>query len=331
MSVELKDIKLLWGRAANRCSFTGCRIKLSQDKKKASESFPIGEQAHIVGREERSARSKSILSIEDRDSYHNLILLCPNHHTIIDKNQEDYPIEKLHMMKSQHEYWVETTLSESHDLKTKASDIIYANLIDMAVEDCSFSTWENWISVLYGPSHVIKKTLHNKILNYTLKMYKAVWPGTLPELESAMKLFSNIMNIMLQFYMKNTDIKEDYFIEDRSYKKQRLPEAIFNELSEKRKCWENYLDELIIEVVKAANWLADLVRRDINPLFMAIDGKFSLVWGPDDDFSYNTIVPEYSIDEKNQLIDSYEEKCMYLITGLKIRLVRSRRYLVGAP
>jgi hypothetical protein len=316
MSIKEKDIKLLWGRAANRCSFPDCRIKLSQDPKTATESFPIGEQAHIVGKEPGSARSTSILSIKDQESYHNLILLCPNHHTLIDKNPKDYPIEKLHMIKSQHEYWVESTLSESYDLKTKAIDAIYAHLIDLAVEGCSFGSWEKWMSQLYGPSHRIEADIYNKALDYTLKMCKAVWPGKLPELESAMKIFSTAMNMMLNFYMKNAESKieneKDYFIEDKSYKRSWHPKEIFRELSDRRKRWENYLNELIVEVTKAANWLAELARRDINPLFMATEGKFSLIWGPDDNFSWHTIIPEYSTDEKRQLIDSYEEKWINL-------------------
>lgn len=315
MTIKEKDIKLLWGRAANRCSFPDCRMKLSQDNKTATESFPIGEQAHIVGKEEGSARSGSILSVDERESYHNLILLCPNHHTLIDKNPQDYPIEKLHMFKSQHEYWVESTLSESRNAKVKASDIIYAHLIDLTVEGCSFTTWEKWISGLFSPSHKITEDTYDKALNYTLRMYKAVWPGELPELESAMKLFSETMNIMLNFYMKNAERaekREGYFVEDKSYKRQWHPEEIFKELSDRRGRWEGYLGDLIIEVVKAANWLAELVRRDINPLFMATDGKFSLIWGPDDNLSFHTIAPEYSADEKRQLIDSYEGKCITL-------------------
>ena len=310
MSVKEKDIKLLWGGAAKRCSFPDCRMKLSQDKKTATVSFPIGEQAHIVGKEKGSARSKSILSEDQRDSYHNLILLCPNHHTVIDKNPEDYPIEILHMMKSQHEHWVDSNLSESHDLKTKASDIIYAHLIDLTVEGCSFNTWENWMSALNGPSHSIKEDIYHKALMYTLKMYKAIWPGTLPELEAAMKLFSTTMNTMLNFYMKNAESIKDHYKEDRSFKRQMHPEKLFREWADRRDRWERYLDELIIEVVKAANWLADLVRRDINPLFMATDGKFSLMMGLSDKFSFSTIVPEYSTDEKGQLIHSYEQKCI---------------------
>ena len=314
MSIKEKDIKLLWGRAANRCSFPDCSMKLSQDKKTATVSFPIGEQAHIVGKEKGSARSNSILSEDQRDSYHNLILLCPNHHTVIDKNPEDYPIEILHMMKSQHEHWVDSNLSESHDLKTKASDVIYAHLIDLAVEGCSFNTWENWMSALYSPSHSIREDIYHKVIVYTLKMYKAIWPGTLPELEGAMKLFSTTMNTMLNFYMKNAESIKDHFKEDRSFKKQMQPEKLYREWADRRDRWERYLDELIIEVVKAANWLADLVRRDINPLFMATDGKFSLNGGLTDNFSFYTIVPEYSTDEKRQLIDSYEQKCINLKT-----------------
>lgn len=218
------------------------------------------------------------------------------------------------MVKSQHEYWVESTLSESHDIKAKASDIIYAHLIDLAVEGCSFNTWEKWISALFSPSHKISEDIYDKALNYTLIMVKAVWPGKLIELESAMKLFSKSMNIMLNFYMKNAEQKEDYFVEDRSYKKQWHTEEIFKELSDKRERWDRYLGDLIIEVVKAANCLADIVRRDINPLFLATDGKFSLVWGPDDNLSFHTIAPEYSEDEKKQLISLYEEKCRELKT-----------------
>jgi hypothetical protein len=237
--------------------------------------------------------------------------LCPNHHTLIDKNPKDYPIEKLHMMKAQHEYWVESTLSESRNSKVQAADIIYAHYIDLAVEECALKIWEQGVSSLYNPSHKIREDIYEKSLKFTIKMRKAVWPEKLPELEVAMKLFSNIMNIMLNFYMKNAEERAGYLTEDRSWKRNQWhTEEVFRELANKRDRWDKYLDELIIEVAKAANWLAELVRRDINPLFMAIDGKFSL--GEFDGIYVYTIVPEYSADEKSQLIDSYEEKCINL-------------------
>lgn len=108
--------------------------------------------------------------------------------------------------------------------------------------------------------------------------------------------------------MKNAVSKKDEFVEDRSYKETWHTEKIFMDLVDRRDRWERCLDELIIEVVKAANWFADIVRRDINPLFIATNGKFSLIWGPDDNLAFHTIVYEYSNEERKQLIDSYEEK-----------------------
>jgi hypothetical protein len=108
--ISQKDIKLLWGRAASRCSI--CRIQLTQDKESTKSSFLVGEQAHIVAEQSNGPRGNSILPIEERNSYHNLILLCPTHHEMIDKNEEDFPIEKLHILKSRHELWVQDTLAK---------------------------------------------------------------------------------------------------------------------------------------------------------------------------------------------------------------------------
>jgi hypothetical protein len=311
MGIKEKDIKLLWGRAANRCSFSECRIKLSQDNKITSESFPLGEQAHIIGKDVGSARSNSILSPEERDSYHNLILLCPNHHTLIDKNPDEYPVEKLHMMKAQHELWVESTLSEVFDDKNKSFDVIYAHLIDSAVEGCNLEYFEKWVSVLNMPSHRVKIEVYENAIDFTHKIYKAVFPGKLVELESALKLFSSMINLMLSFYMENVTSTEDTFIEDKSYKERWRTPDVLKELAAKRDRWEKYLEELVVEVVKSANWFAEIVRRDVNPLFMATNGRFSLVVGPDDRLSLNTMVYEYSSDEKVQLVKSHEERYIH--------------------
>lgn len=75
----------------------------------------MGEQAHIVGEKDDAPRGKSILPIEERDSYHNLILLCAHCHTTIDKNEEDYPVERLHILKSKHELALQEKKAEVAD------------------------------------------------------------------------------------------------------------------------------------------------------------------------------------------------------------------------
>ncbi len=140
MGILQKDIKLLWGRSANRCTI--CRVKLSQDTKSTNSSFPIGVQAHIVAESLEGPRGKSILSMEDRNSYHNLILLCPTHHTIVDTDVEGYPVEKLYIIKSRHEDWVENTLeNENQDKQKEFLPITY--LLYWMEEIKPFLFWRN--------------------------------------------------------------------------------------------------------------------------------------------------------------------------------------------
>ncbi len=208
--------------------------------------------------------------------------------------------------------WVECTLSETLDIKDKHNDIIYANLIDSAVECCNLENFQKWMSELNMPSHIVEIDLYEKAIDFTLKIYKAVFPGKFVELESAIKLFSSMLNLMLNFYMKNAMSIGGIFREDKSYKERLRPQDVFRELAAKRDRWENFLEKLVIEVVKSANWFAEIVRRDINPLFMAINGKFSLVVGPDDHLSFQVIVYEFSSDEKSQLVNLYEVRYIEL-------------------
>lgn len=78
MSISDKDRKKLWSLAGNQCAM--CKTLLINDDKDI-----IGEEAHICGKQSGSERHDSSMSKEVVDSYNNLILLCANDHTKIDK------------------------------------------------------------------------------------------------------------------------------------------------------------------------------------------------------------------------------------------------------
>ena len=58
----------------------------------------------------------------------------------------------------------------------------------------------------------------------------------------------------------------------------------------------------MIEATKAANWLADIVRRDINPMFYATKGKFFVIMGPYDMLEFRSYFFEYTEHEKKDLL-----------------------------
>ena len=72
--------------------------------------------------------------------------------------------------------------------------------------------------------------------------------------------------------------------------------------------WINECHSLILESTKAANWFADVVRRDINPMFFAKDGKFIVTQGPFEGMSFRTALVEYNVEEKELLPESIAEQ-----------------------
>ncbi|MFC1593048.1 hypothetical protein ACFL4C_03445 [Candidatus Omnitrophota bacterium] len=312
MAISEKDIKLLWGRAAAMCSFTECRMKLTQDKILASDSFPLGEQAHIVGESENAPHGRSALTEAERNSYFNRILLCPNHHTIIDKNPEDYPIEKLHLIKDQHELWVEQTLSENKDMRKTAQDVIYADLIDAAVEACQLDSWDEWASRALSTTMNWDQDAHERLFKFLNKILGAVWPKTLPELECALKKLTYEIYEAIQTFMEHCEprkTKDNILVEERFYKSRGWIEddneyqQLFNEYD----AWQHKCKEHVIEATKAVNWLADVVRSDVNPLFFATKGKFLVIMGPYDPLiTFRSLFFEYTEEDKIDILRSCE-------------------------
>ena len=107
MSILDKDRKHLWAKSGNRCAICKQELFLSNRNK---ESFNVGEECHIVSRQTNGPRH--IDNYQDYDSYENLILLCRNHHKMIDdkSNISTYSVEKLHRIKERHEKWVSESL-----------------------------------------------------------------------------------------------------------------------------------------------------------------------------------------------------------------------------
>jgi hypothetical protein len=80
-----------------------------------------GEIAHIVSSRPGGPRSTYNLSPGEHDKYPNLVLLCPEHHKIIDEHPEIYTVERLRQMKADHEGAVVAALAKASE--SRAADI----------------------------------------------------------------------------------------------------------------------------------------------------------------------------------------------------------------
>jgi hypothetical protein len=102
-SYSNRTLGLLWGNSGNICAFPGCNQILTKQKTANDNSIVVGEIAHIVAVGEKypiTPRPDRNFPREDLNKYENLILLCPTHHTIVDKQPNTYSVDDLIKWKS---------------------------------------------------------------------------------------------------------------------------------------------------------------------------------------------------------------------------------------
>jgi len=98
-------------RSGGICAFPNCGKALTYEASKGEDAH-IGEAAHIRGEKPGAARYDATMSDAERNSVHNLIYLCTDHHTIIDKVPEDWQTQDLIDLKRSHEAMVREVVEQ---------------------------------------------------------------------------------------------------------------------------------------------------------------------------------------------------------------------------
>jgi hypothetical protein len=150
MAITPKSTKILWANAAGRCAFPGCQCRLCPDDAGKAAPYTLGEMAHICGEKPGASRHDASQTSAERDDYANLILVCPTHHTLIDKpeNEKKYTVAVLQEMKSDYEGYVSGRLAvQQFQDKREVASFVYPLLKE-----------NHDVFLSYGPKSEIART-----------------------------------------------------------------------------------------------------------------------------------------------------------------------------
>lgn len=273
MAIDGKDIKLLWGKAANRCSMPNCRRPLVAPADNLPSTVIVGEMAHIIGEKNspKSPRGISKLPITERNLYTNLILLCAHHHTIIDKDEKNWPIEKLHSIKREHELWVEQKLGEGVNPELQ----IYHDFIDRVVIALNLEQWEWTCDCLFR--QIMHVDFPEGIYQLCFDIFRIPLPGQNLDFEESLKNLITRSRTYLDHYMSDSAITPgDPRIMNRKRYKD-VPEGNWEEsdrLLKEYELWKRNCTMLLFNLVKAINDFAGAVRAHFRPAFFMRQGHF---------------------------------------------------------
>ena len=136
--IKDSDRKILWTRAGNKCSMCDDELTFEME---TGKDIVIGEEAHIVSEKVNGPRHREM---ENYDVYDNLVLLCPKHHTIVDKTYLEYSEERLKMIKDEHERKIKDRTSSTDPL---INWIVYTN---KNLKLNPITTGSELIDIVYG-------------------------------------------------------------------------------------------------------------------------------------------------------------------------------------
>ncbi|WP_311268776.1 HNH endonuclease [Sphingobium sp. WCS2017Hpa-17] len=300
MSVSVRSQNMLWGRAAGRCAYPGCQLELVHEDD-ATDLTIIGENCHIVAEKEDGPRGKSPMELKDRNSYPNLILMCRNHHKIIDSNELTWTVEKLHELKREHNAWVQQL---GLDVDRIQDDEDYSILIDDWAALCHIDTWYTWTSYVLGASRPrIFENVDQDLSAMRIKFIGKILPGRHRSLEDAFANFSRVLadfHSTLHLHLMPSQ-SSGLLITDKFYSNGGAYNPNY-EIDSQR--YDEHVDlviDLMLELTRAANLVCDQIRSTVFRSYRRKDGHLMVALGAAGGFSYETILTRYSALEAAQL------------------------------
>ena len=301
MPISIKTQKMLWGRAASRCSFPECRRQLVLDATETDDESLVGEACHIIAHELGGPRGDSPLTEDQRDKYGNLILLCRVHHKQVDDQPLTYTPERLLDFKTDHERWVHDSL-EDFDAQKQFDDEQYAGLIDEWVSRSDFDNWLAFSSWILTAVPEISEERANELRDLRLWLFSRIWPKRYPELEAAFENFRRILEDFQETFNEHADrFGEGQLRTKKFYRILEWDPPLYKKLLREFNFHVALVEDLMLELTRAANYVCDRIRQFISPAFRLKEGLIVVESGMYGDLSYRGHRVEYRGDERTSI------------------------------
>lgn len=322
MTISLRSHKMLWGRAANRCAI--CKLELVVSATETDDEAVIGDECHIVAESQDGPRGNYPLAVEQRNKYSNLILLCKVHHKLIDDQSNTYTVEKLNSLKAEHEKWVQESL-KTFDPDKQRDDEIYASYIDEWEKRADLENWLAWSSHVISSGQPCMTKEKDKVLEeLRIWLLSWIWAGRYKELEGAFENFRLVLNDFQEVFRKHSVEWDDVWLETEKF--YHIPEwnpELYEKLSKKYDFHVALVEDLMLELTRAANYVCDKIRKDIFSSYRIKEGAVLAESGPYLALDFKIHRVEYRNQERKLI------PCPGIKEFLKIRKFRDQHFGEG--
>jgi len=149
--------------------------------------------------------------------------------------------------------------------------------------------WRNWTSWILGASEFFPKERFDDLLKLPNYIVSRIWPKRYPILESSLINFKNIVNDIMKVYHMHIDENCNGYRIEKFYRNYYPDKYIHNpdnySREEENRQLEKYefhialIEDLIIELTRAANYICDNIREYIFEGFRLEEGALLVTRG----------------------------------------------------
>lgn len=208
----------LFAASAGYCQNPGCANELFVDA--AGESFHIAEMAHVFAAKDGGPRSNPELNKEERGAFENLVVLCANCHTVVDKAPDAFPDSMMLGWKREHANKLQGLFGAVRfDDRTAARQVV-ARLL--AQNLAIFQQYGPHIEAARNPESGAAEQWKRKMLTRILPNNRRV----LAVLDANRHLLRDGENLTVERFRQHIDDLEAFHIEAKRQDASRFPDDL---------------------------------------------------------------------------------------------------------
>tara|TARA_R110001583_G_scaffold182122_1_gene339731 strand:- start:728 stop:1423 length:696 start_codon:yes stop_codon:yes gene_type:complete len=210
----------LFASSAGYCQNPGCSEKLFDEAE--GQRFLIAELAHVFAAQDDGPRANVELSEEERGAFENLIVLCANCHTKVDKAADAFPDSTLRRWKREHEQkLMEIFGVQKFDNRALVRDVVEPLLIENRTV---FEMYGPHIEQANNPESGAAEKWKRKVLTIIIPNNRKV----LSIVDANRHLLSDYEKITTEKFRQHIDDLEAFHIEEVRQDSSRFPVEMAN-------------------------------------------------------------------------------------------------------
>jgi hypothetical protein len=261
---------MLWGRSGGRCAI--CRKPLFEDESQTDDPSILGEECHIVAEEPDGPRGNHPLPPEKRNLFANLILLCLEHHKIIDDQPDKYTVEELQRIKQEHLKWFQE-VSGQFDAAKQRDDELYAGIVEEWVQRADLDHWDEFSYLILSQDQPrMSRDREREIGKLREWLFCRIYPGRYPTLEASLENFRLVLADLHELFRKHAVEQGEMLRTKKFYNIDEWNEELYDRLGKQYDYHVGLVQDLMVELTRAANYVCERVRETVSPSFRLKEG-----------------------------------------------------------